>query len=108
VCRQSLRALRRQPQKFIPELLATSLFVRGVSAEPLLGPVDFRAVTMADGDTLGSDLFRHFTGSWIERVIVGGESGPHARPMHLDWVLGQKLARPMPDRMHSVLLQAEP
>ena len=41
-----------------------------VSAEPLLGPVDLS--------------------SWLESgaiqwVIVGGESGPHARPMDLEW-----------------------
>jgi protein gp37 len=41
--------------------------VRFVSAEPLLGPLD-------DMDLSG-----------IGWVIVGGESGPNARPMHPDW-----------------------
>src|SRR5438132_2487081 len=40
--------------------------VRFLSVEPLLGPVSL--------DLTGID--------W---VIVGGESGPHARPMHPDW-----------------------
>jgi protein gp37 len=40
--------------------------VRFLSVEPLLGPVTL--------DLTGID--------W---VIVGGESGPHARPMHPDW-----------------------
>lgn len=39
-----------------------------VSAEPLLGPIDFKLA-------LG----------WIGWVIGGGESGPHARPMHPQW-----------------------
>src|SRR5262245_46234844 len=42
--------------------------VRFLSLEPLLGPLP------------GLDL----TG--IHWVIVGGESGPHARPIHADWV----------------------
>jgi protein gp37 len=44
-------------------------FVKGVSLEPLLGPV-----TLKDKDRL------HL--SW---VIVGGESGPGARPMKMSW-----------------------
>jgi protein gp37 len=44
--------------------------VRFVSAEPLLGPLD-------DIDLTGID--------WL---IAGGESGPGARPMDLDWVRG--------------------
>jgi len=43
--------------------------VRFVSLEPLLGPIDL--VRSAPG---------------IDWVIAGGESGPHARPMHPQWV----------------------
>ena len=43
--------------------------MRWVSIEPMLGPVD---------------LSRHRQG--LKWVVVGGESGPHARPMHPDWV----------------------
>ena len=43
--------------------------VRFLSLEPLLGPLD------------GLDL------SGIQWVIVGGESGPHARPMKEEWVV---------------------
>jgi protein gp37 len=64
----------------IPHLLATPAAVRFVSAEPLLGPVE----------VIG--LREHFDewGNWrsgggIQWVIVGGESGPGARPMHPDW-----------------------
>lgn len=71
--------------------LAPVLFV---SAEPLLGAVDFRQRCFAkncDGecgwpskfDLLGDNFSR--SGACIDWVIVGGESGPHARPMHPDW-----------------------
>lgn len=54
----------------IPWLLRThGLAVRGVSVEPMLGPVDLR--------------------QWLDRLqwaICGGESGPGARPMKESWV----------------------
>ncbi|MEV6281035.1 phage Gp37/Gp68 family protein [Nocardia sp. NPDC051832] len=55
----------------IPILLATPAAVRFVSAEPLLGPID---LTTIPGTLTGID--------WL---IVGGESGPKARPMHPNW-----------------------
>lgn len=48
--------------------------VKWVSAEPLLGPLDFWAADPIAGPVAAS---------WI---VVGGESGPNARPMDLDWV----------------------
>jgi protein gp37 len=53
----------------IPLLLQTPAAVRFVSYEPALGPVDFA------GNELALD--------WI---IVGGESGPGARPFRLEWM----------------------
>lgn len=47
------------------------LEVLGVSAEPLLEPVDFRPWVR--------------TGK-IGWIIPGGESGPRARPCHVDWI----------------------
>lgn len=47
--------------------------VRFLSCEPLLGPLTL-PVDCNDGS------------GFVEWVIVGGESGPHARPMHPDWV----------------------
>lgn len=58
----------------IPLLLQTPAAVRWISAEPLLGPVDLRKAFMPDGERPVLD--------W---VVVGGESGPNARPMHPDW-----------------------
>lgn len=75
----------------IPILLDTPAAVRFVSAEPLLGPLTLRA------DWLPPNIVRamkheHDTGrSWeddhatINWLIVGGESGHNARPMHPDW-----------------------
>lgn len=56
------------------ELVANlSTTVRFLSCEPLLGPLDL-------GEVLGADK--------INWVIVGGESGHHARPMDAAWVRG--------------------
>lgn len=94
----------------IPDLLATPAAVRFISAEPLLGPVDLCWIaTASDGYPLRLDamtgIIRHTAHkAFIDReakpdpvgtidgfrpkldwVIVGGESGPGARPMHPDW-----------------------
>lgn len=62
----------------IDELLKIPFAVRGVSAEPLLGQIDLEL----DRFVLGTGGERRHDLSW---VIVGGESGPGARPMHPDW-----------------------
>jgi len=61
----------------IPHLLRIHrASVRFISAEPLLGPIDLdRACCTFDQYAVGID--------W---VIVGGESGPGARPMQPEWV----------------------
>ena len=58
----------------IPALLDTPAAVRWLSTEPLLGPVD---LARADGDSL--------VDGGIDWVVVGGESGRSARPMHPHW-----------------------
>lgn len=80
--------------KNIPELLkcrdlAPVLFV---SAEPLLGSVDLQHVqwqNLTEIDCLNgtAGVIRPHGGHApsIDWVICGGESGPHARPMHPDW-----------------------
>lgn len=64
----------------IPELLATPAALRYVSAEPLLGPIDLTVDSRNAALCCGSCL------PHLDLVIVGGESGPGARPMHPDWV----------------------
>ncbi len=69
----------------IPLLLETPAAVRFVSLEPLLGPIKLRETLSMDrhSDWLASGLSGEDGLDW---VIVGGESGPHARPMHPQWV----------------------
>lgn len=68
----------------VPKLRRVPAAVRFLSVEPMLGHVDLftastigREANAADPRTAGSP--------WIDWVIVGGESGRHARPMHPDW-----------------------
>ena len=65
----------------IPDLLATPAAVRFISAEPLLGPVKLRETLSEDWLASGKSGERR----GLNLVIVGGESGPKARPMHPDW-----------------------
>jgi len=81
----------------IPHLLATPAAVRFVSAEPLLGAMDLTSIPkMLRGGYLEVDALtgietmeplvpEPFRGTRLDWVIVGGESGKGARPMHLDW-----------------------
>ena len=64
----------------IPALLDTPAAVRFVSAEPLLGPIDLV-------QSINVDPFAayHFRPGGIHWLIVGGESGHGARPMHPVW-----------------------
>lgn len=80
----------------IPDLLATPAAIRFISAEPLLGPIQLD--DMCDGFKFVDAL----RGNWwhdnpeglnpisrghekLDWIIVGGESGSGARPMHPDW-----------------------
>ena len=89
----------------IPVLLDTPAAVRWLSMEPLLGPVDLRRIREG-GRAVGyldaltgcfsdPDAGQHEEdeGAWvnvlggatIDWIVLGGESGPGARPMHPDW-----------------------
>lgn len=72
----------------IPLLLETPAAVRFVSAEPLLAPVDMRRGIYQMGPADGGFRDRGTSLAGIDWVIVGGESGPGARPMHPDWARG--------------------
>lgn len=77
----------------IPDLLATPAAVRWISAEPLLGPINLRRIRIApdhhtiidslDGYAIADSSTRERAS--LDWVVVGGESGPGARPMHPDW-----------------------
>lgn len=97
---------QKRANERIPLLLQVPAVVRFVSAEPLLGPIDLRAAAPCpdcdgsgvlaealDGrlyacETCGGyeDGLGHGIDTGLNWVIVGGESGPGARPMHPDWV----------------------
>jgi len=68
----------------VPHLLAVPARVRFLSCEPLLGPVDLSAWLHRGHESDGR-------GGWmpvpspIHWIIVGGESGPRARPMRPSW-----------------------
>ena len=61
----------------IPHLLKIPAKIRFLSMEPLLGPVNLHNRHQCDADCWMSNIH------W---VIVGGESGPGARPMNKTWV----------------------
>lgn len=75
---------QEEADRDIPKLLATPATVRFVSMEPLLGLVDLssylRPKFRPGEDPDWQDL--HGPLDW---VIVGGESGQNARPMHGSW-----------------------
>ncbi len=60
----------------IPELLATPAAVRWLSVEPQIGPVDLSRWLLPDPPRWESQ---------IDWVVIGGESGPGARPFDAQW-----------------------
>lgn len=97
--------------KRIPELLKIPAKVRFLSMEPLLGPVDIGRWLCCPWCGEGQEATQDLNGAWyhpggftggrpcptpetgkgwavnnISWVIVGGESGHNARPMHPAWV----------------------
>jgi protein gp37 len=87
---------QRAADERIPHLLATPAAVRFLSVEPLLGPVDLRDLNVStptgqeQWDALdridAAEAEPSSPATTIDWVIVGGESGKGARPMHPDWV----------------------
>ena len=84
----------------IPELLkcrdlCSKLFL---SVEPLVGPVDLSRLDIGHLDSLfncltcqswdSSGLYSHCDDEFgqIDWVIIGGESGPNARPCNVEWI----------------------
>lgn len=67
----------------IPLLLRIPAAVRFLSCEPLLGPISIADATKTSMIAKGFSYLKFQEVHW---VIVGGESGHHARPMHPDWV----------------------
>lgn len=70
----------------IPLLLQTPAAVRWISAEPLLGPIDLPGLFYYGTERTGGVVpLRDRGHAQLDWVVVGGESGPNARPMHPAW-----------------------
>lgn len=84
----------------IPDLLQTPAAMRFVSAEPLLGPINLQRISLGSSEAtfhghpeikraaFFMDATRGVNKGAIpalDWIIVGGESGCDARPMHPDW-----------------------
>lgn len=69
----------------IPELLRVP-GKKFISYEPALGPVDFSQITEDDNMGLPTQIWPLHCAKGINAVVLGGETGPGARPMHPDWV----------------------
>lgn len=77
----------------IPLLLQTPAAKRFVSYEPALGMVDFTNIEESKGEFINSlwleegekDIDEKYGGASLDWIIMGGESGSGARPMHPDW-----------------------
>ncbi len=79
---------QQEADRDIPKLLDTPAAWRGLSMEPLLGLVDI-SVYLHDSTCLifegaGCSCYEPYETS-LDWVIVGGESGHGARPMHPEW-----------------------
>ena len=79
---------QRRADERIPDLMRAPAAVRFVSVEPALGPMDLSRWTTDPAnfldycDAVGGPQASVFMLDWI---IVGGESGPGARPMRPEW-----------------------
>lgn len=69
----------------IPHLLNTPAAVRFLSCEPLLGPVGVTDQPFWDWRYAHSFYPKGMFRKPIDWIIVGGESGPGARPMAVEW-----------------------
>jgi protein gp37 len=80
---------QKRADERIPDLLATPAAIRWISAEPLLGPINFRWALWDNWrDQNGNERPRvnEYDGlRMLDWIVAGGESGPGARPMHPDW-----------------------
>lgn len=76
---------QEEADRDIPKLLDVPARVRFLSIEPLLGPVELPFDRLREWNHTALLNPQGHAASNIDWVIVGGESGPKARPMHPDW-----------------------
>jgi protein gp37 len=80
---------QQEADEKIPLLLQTPAAHRGISIEPMLGPIDIQKWfgPQTEGQWMNVVECGFPANSYgIHTVILGGETGPGARPIHPDWV----------------------
>jgi protein gp37 len=80
---------QKRADERIPLLLQTPAAVRFVSLEPLLDWIylpEAGALKVERDETSNGNVRGALAPSGIDWVIVGGESGPHARPCNVEWI----------------------
>ncbi len=71
----------------IPALLKIPAAIRFLSVEPLLGPIDFGLYAHAKFGRLDEQFHEvEAPQKKLQWVIIGGESGRHARPCNIQWI----------------------
>ncbi len=74
-------------ETMLPPLLKIPARVRGLSIEPMTGSVDLSSI-----ESTAWPQLKGRPALWdIDWVIVGGESGPRARPCNVEWIRKLKL-----------------
>jgi protein gp37 len=83
-----------EADSLIPILLQVPAVVKFVSIEPMCGPIDILRVDISPDHDRTKWMFLNplkrnpigDTDTGIDWVIVGGMTGPQARPLHIGWV----------------------
>lgn len=78
----------------VPKLLAVPARVRFLSIEPMLADIRLgswlqlspSSAFLAGKVTADMPAWTRIGSTRLDWIIAGGESGPHARPMHPDWI----------------------
>jgi protein gp37 len=86
---------QKRADERIPILIQTPAAMRGVSVEPMLGPIDIADYSPEYDHRPTWGLYRALypglenrailVRSGIDWIVLGAETGPGARPMDLDW-----------------------
>jgi protein gp37 len=75
-----------EADKAVPTLMEIPAAVRGLSLEPLLGPIDLRNAFLGRCGYYCDEGHGHVDHTDIDWIIVGCESGPKRRPCKNEWV----------------------
>lgn len=68
----------------VPKLLSVPAAIHWLSVEPLLSRISLNPTWLC-GDPFDTQPQPHLGSEQVDWIVVGGESGPNARPMHPIW-----------------------